>query len=435
MTQIPSNSEDSRTPDLNIPRISWVFALTNSIILAISLFMIINGIILGQHTSNKTILTINTFSFGVTLLLLQIIHLGLSLQSVLENRSAMLLKFGAYAGDVKPGLVYVFWPFYKLISVTKNMIEKDIPDSPEKIFHGDLTAENSSGVVPEGKVPALRITFAAPEDDKNHPVIVNDPTKRRDPITGKQPTMELNIPKDDAYYKRNTTEIEASFGFCVTNLRLFYEIIGDVDNASNSMKDHAISGLNSRLPKFTLAEALLRLDELGDDMKAELTDYSEHWGICVVFFRFKNPNISHTLNSAVSNVAVEGENLKSTRFKAAGERETLTQRGRGNADANADLLASTAQGLKDIAEVSSTPGGAYAMTVNAAEKALSAAKAVIVPSDNLFGAIAGAAEVLKKIPTNEALPNQPVSSTPPTETVREYGSTGRYGGKKGKDKK
>jgi regulator of protease activity HflC (stomatin/prohibitin superfamily) len=420
ITPPPVSPPAVRTPDYYAVKISGAAILVNLIVIALSLLMI----------------TIGTTYLGVTILLLQLVHIGLSLRIVLENRLAMLLQLGAYAGDVKPGLIYVLWPVSQLITVTKNMIERDIPDSPENIFHGDLTEETSDGLVPEGSTPALRITFAPPQPLKDgadgYEVTINDPKDR--PKDGREPIkIKVIIPKDDAYFRRNTTEVEASFGYCVTNLRLFYEKIGSVDNASQSMNDHAIAGLNTQLPKFTLAEAFLRLDEFASDMVYALTEYSDEWGIKVIFFRFKHPGVSHALNSAVSGVAVASENLKTTRFTAEGIKTTLTETGRGNANSNADMLSSTAQGLRDIAAVAANPGGAYAMTVNAAEKALVAAKTVIVPSNNLFGMIASAADVLKNIP-NQPQAGQP-DQTPQAETERDYGSTGKYGGKKGKDKK
>ncbi len=433
MATTPPSLPPPNTPVVAISYAAGISAtalVTNLVFLALSASMIFTGVFLGQHKSISTLVTINVFSLGITLLLLQAIHLGLSLQIVLENRSAMLLRFGAYAGNVKPGLVYVMWPLYQLISVTKNMIEFDIPDSPEKIFHGDLTEDTSDGVVPKGYTPALRITFAPPQplekDKDGYEVTI------KDPIKGGQETKSLIIPKDDAYYKRNTTEIEASVGFCVTNLRTFYEKIGSVDNASRSMNDHAVSGLNSRLPKFTLAEALLRLDEFAFGMIEDLTQYSNDWGICVVFFRFKHPGVSHTLNAAVSGVAVAGENLKTTRLAAEGIKTTLTQTGLGKANAEFDLLSARGHALKEMADVAATPGGALAMTVNATQEALVAAKTVIVPTDNIMGMIAGASGMLKNIPD---IPTANQDQTPPKKE-QEYGAdVKKYGGKKGKDKK
>jgi regulator of protease activity HflC (stomatin/prohibitin superfamily) len=385
----------------------FLFVLSSTIIM---LYKVPEGETL---ISWKTMSDFNLASIGITFLLLQAIYTFVSFQTVQMNRRVIFLFFGRYVRDVNPGIVYVPFPFCQLISVSRNIIERDLPASPENIYHGDLT--EGTGIVPEGKTPALRVTFAAPENEDDLSVITK--VKRGD----KTEEIKKTVPKDDAYYSRLTAEIEISYGFRVIDLRTFYEVIGTVDNAVADMDDHTVAGFTSRLQRVTVAEAMLKLDELADEVKRELCDYSEGWGIDVTFARIKPFGQSHTLNTAVAGVSAARENKKAVIHTSEGEMEKLSNEGFGRANAEFDLLSARAVAQKETAKVASTPGGQFALGINAVQRGLETARAVIVPQDNLFGAVAGITELLKQFPasTPSTGGNQPAETQdvkPPTQT-------------------
>jgi regulator of protease activity HflC (stomatin/prohibitin superfamily) len=326
---------------------------------------------------------------------------------VKTNRLAGLLVFGRYVKDLEAGLHYAPPGITQIIHVTKEVIESDLPDSPEFIYHGDPTAKKpdgspGDGKIPAGMTPALRFPFPGKEATKDVEVTIKVPQE-----DGTEKEIVYTIPKDDSLLKRQTAEVEISYGFRVRNLRSFYEAVGNVDNAKRDMDDHTIGGFNSRMLKCTLAENLYRLEQTCSEVKKELSEYSKDWGIEVTFARLKPIGLSHQYNTALTLRAAAIEDKKTTITKSEAEREARQNKGRGDGSYNQSVLEGTAAGQKALIEASKLDDG-RTQAIQAVGNALKNANLVVAPQDNLLGAVASIPSVLKAVS-----PTQPPPPAPP----------------------
>ncbi len=310
-----------------------------------------------------------------------------------------LLVGGRYVGDLKPGFRYAPPWFSEPLVVTKNVVESDQPGPSHLIYHGD-PADNT-GIVPPGYIPALRVTFAGREN------------KTAREIRNKRGKVVGIIPARDPFDTRLIGEVEFSYGFRVVKLRRFYETIGSIDDAMDDMDDNAVGGFVNRLQRCTQAEAMLLLEEISREVKADLQAYSASWGIKVKFARIKPFGNSHALNKSVARIPTAQANARARSFKANGQRIWLTQEGRGKASAQEEFLLATARGEWKRAKVAATPGGQFAMGVNAVQKGIEAGKTTFLPADKMFQAVGSIAGLVKEINNPDPpAPNEPTGQNP-----------------------
>lgn len=371
----------------------------------------------------------NWTTSGVMLLLMQLIYTLASIKSVKLDRQAILEFFGHFVCYVDSGIVYVPYLLCTLIDAPKTMIERDLPADPRKIYHGD--PKDGDGKIPPGFFPPIRVTFASPL------------TKGLDnPFRGNKNVV---IPKDDPYNQRQTAEVEMSYGWKIFDLRRLYETIGTIDKAISQMDDMAIGTFTDIFSGMTPAEALMHLDGVGNEVKKQLSTLARPWGIEIPVARMKPFGFSHDLNAAVVNVPIAQQRKKAAIITSEGSRDALTNVGVGKANMEYDLLSARADAEGELAIVAGTPGGQFAMAMQATQRGLETSRAVIVPQDNLFGAAVGISELIKKFPTNTPpaiVPPAPQSSgqgaqVSNTPQAPQQPRKPRYGGKgrKGRDKK
>lgn len=368
------------------------------------------------------------FPVGLVLIGLALWYTYESVVVIEADTLAGRLTFGSYAGDLKPGLHFLWLWLDDFVHVSTVTHEQDIPASPEDIDHVDRSKPKADGspgdgVPPPGKVPALRVTFIekVPEekDGKKMPIKVTIPGK-------KEP---VEIPPDDSFLKRQTAEYEASFGFVVVNLKTFYTTIGSVEAAKQSMMDFVISVLSGELQKHCLAEAMLLKSTIEDDVRRGLEEFCEKaWGIKVTFFRMKPFTFSHDFNKELSLAAAANETAKALVRTSEGEMQKLINEGTGKAKAEQLLLDARTEAYRKMAQIAGTPEGRAAMQLDVAREIAKEGTTLIVPDGNLFGGLVGVANAVQKSFQATTTPTQKTSSNSPSHKPSEEKKETKTGG-------
>lgn len=344
----------------------------------------ISGLTFGwEHMSD-----LNFASVGVTMCIVHIMYTFASIKRVWINEFAILLLGGSYLCDLKPGWRYIPFGFCEVVRETRNIIEKDIPGSPEFIFYGDTT--ENKGLVPPGYIPALYITFAAnPHPGKELVVTLKDGKK-------------MTVPANDPLLNRLVAQVQGSYGFRINDLKTFYETVIDLDSVIARMDDIVIGGFKSRLAQMTVAEAKLRLEEVAEEIRGKLVDAVKDWGVEVQFVRITRLENSHSLNKVMSGVAEADELRKATISASIGKAEEIRNLGAANADAEYDLLAARTDAyIERAVGVASSSAGQFTMAVEAIQEGLSKGQTVFVPTDNPFAAIGGIKKMFDNMPQIE----------------------------------
>ncbi len=391
-------------------QISGFAIALNVVVFLTALMMMLFGMAFsGTEWSWTSMSQLNSKSLGLTILILQVFYTLQSLKTVKLDEIVMLLRFEAYVRDVRPGLVYVPWLFYRLLRAPTAIVEKDLPADPSVIWHGDAT-KTAEGKVPSGYFPPIRITFAPPADDA--------PTTIAKSGTG---GGTRTIPKDDAYNQRNTAEWEASYGWRINDV---HELVkkfgthvkngkGPIERVQSQMDDIAIATANSHFSLMTAAEAMTKIMEVADAIKAKLTDESKDWGITVEFFRNKPFSFSHELHTAVMQAAEALPKQRTVIVASVGEKEKRINEGIGAASAEYNLLSARVKVQGELAKVAETPGGKFAMAMQTTADVGKAARAIIVPQNDIYGMVAGVTEMLKSTdPTPRVALTDSVDSAP-----------------------
>lgn len=363
------------------------------------------------------------------LIILDVLYTIKSAATIEQNVLAGRIRLGKYVEDLNPGFYWIWWLFDKILEVTTETIESDIPAAPELIYHGDpneTKADGSpgDGVTPKGFTPALRVTFAEKTITEPYEVKVKVKT-----ATGAEEEKVVGtIQPNDSFLKRQVAEVELSYGFKVKkgDLKTFYEAVGDTEAAKRNMNDHVTGGAIARLQRLSLAEAMLLLDYIADDMTEELRRYCDTWGIEVTFVRLKAFGFSHRFNKALSAAAASIEEKKETVTKSEGEEIRLTREGAGRGNAERSVLMGRADGMAKLADVAATPGGQFAMANETAR--MVAKESTLVVSDNgVLGGMAQIGKVLSRInptpePSQIILTDRPDFPTATPKPDREKGS-------------
>ncbi len=327
-----------------------------------------------------------------------------SLESVELGDQGVLLIYGKYIRDVKPGFVYIpCWPpgLCELVVETTSNIDDELPADPELIYHGDPVREGD-GTIPDGKFAPIRITFAPPPPG-NKPLTVTD-----------ENGVIITIPADDPYNRRLTAEVAMPFSWQITNLRKFIETIGTTEKAKRLMGDTAVAIFNSEFARMTPAQAMINLEKVSVMVKEALQKLMDDndWGAKVVITRIKPFGFSHPLNEAVNNVPIAEQAAKSVIIASEGEMKASINKGIGDGDAEYERLAGRAEGEQELARIALTDAGRYAMLLTAAEKAASYKNfAVISGENNVIGGLLGLQAVANGLGMQNPIPIAPHTTT------------------------
>lgn len=361
---------------------------------------------------------------GVVLIGLAVLYLAQSFVTIDQSELAFRLRLGEYAGGLEPGPHLVWFMFDKIVTVSKNINGSDLPDSPHKIYHGDVNKKKADGspgdgVVPKGYTPALRVMFSDLKITKPYDVMVGKIDEN-----GVRSETEMQkigtIHPNDGLLKGQAAEVELSYGFRVKDdpeeLRKFYESIGSIDNARRDMNDHVTGGVVAKLQRMCPREATLKLKSVAEDIKAELVEYTSKWGIEIAFVRMKVIGFSHDFNSAMSDAATAIERKKDIVTTSEGTKTKLTNEGKGAANAREAQLAAEAKGFALVAQVAASGGGQFVIA-NDTARAVAKESTLVVSDQGMLGGMAQIGKVLTHT-MSQNKPAQVIPTSTPAETAR-----------------
>lgn len=377
------------------------------------------------------------------------------------DQIAVLTFFGKPVDTLHSGLPFAPLGLYQIDRLDGRVIQKEFPDEPENIYHGELDNANS---LPDGKKPPIRITFnetipeaAAREKLKDfftvaeiHKVDPHDVERIArgipgSPIKGKKvwadytdfdfeelesievseadgegntdgnkkskydvPTIDFQpVVPDDGLSKRVTAQVVPVVRWRISNAITFIGKMGGGEDAikrvNDQIEDEMVTVLQRILPTISVAQAYQNMAWIHAHLHARLIRRTRDWGIDIVGANVKVIPLHHALNKAISE-ATEAE------FVSRARKQLLIAEGEGTAQAARDLeeqiLIGRAAGQKKLAEDLGVTGA----EVQAAEVAREIAKggnAIIFGGDGM----AQAASVVGAMLKTKSAPKQLESKT------------------------
>ncbi|MBP6924049.1 MAG: hypothetical protein KBC62_00110 [Candidatus Pacebacteria bacterium] len=378
-------------------------------------------------------------------------------QPIGPDQIAVLTFFGKPVDTLHSGLPFAPLGLYQIDRLDGRVIQKEFPDEPENIYHGELDNTNS---LPEGKKPPIRVTFNESIDEtkameklkdfftvaeihKVNPADVEHAAHNipDSPIKGKKewseytdfdfeelesiettdnttvgdkkskygvPTIDFQpVVPSDGLSKRVTAQVVPIVRWRIKNAITFIGKMGGGEDAikrvNDQIEDEMVTVLQRILPTISVAQAYQNMAWIHAHLHARLIRRTRDWGIDIVGANVKLIPLHHKLNKAIS-AATEAE------FESRAEKTLIIARGEAEAEAARVLeeqtLIGRAAGQKKLAENLGVTGA----EVQAAEVAREIAKggnAVIFGGDGMAQAASVVGAMLKTKPA----PNRIESKT------------------------
>lgn len=296
-----------------------------------------------------------------------------SVKVVRPEELGAILFLGKPLVEVGPGPHIIPFGFYSLIKETALVVQEQYPGEPETI---DRT---ESDIVAPGKVFPMRVTTGASDNPK------------------------------DALDHRVTAEITA-----IARKRIkrgsfikFLTTIGTMEEANRQIRDTVESVIKIEFPKRSPKNILLELNDINEELEKAVIKLTESWGIEVKDISLIDIDLGKKVNKALRDIPAAVLEKQAVIEKAHGERVRLTQEGLGTADAELALLTARAKGeklilaakaigTKKLAEATNTPEGQIVLWLQTMQAGFEKANHTIIPSGELFSAMAGVNAILEK---------------------------------------
>lgn len=225
--------------------------------------------------------------------------------------------------EVPSGFVFVPPLFCTLEKDPRNLIQAELPDNPEKIFHAPK--EGWDGIVPPGKKPPIRIAFGP--YDKNQGIPVDDPFNVQ---------MTAEVVPVIVYQIRTGSYIQ------------FRAVVGNRENAEQIMEDTTVAFFNDALSKVTPAVVKKDTDKYNKELKNAIEIRTANWGIDLKSTEIKAINYSHTYNEKILDIPKARINAQASIIAAKANKEALTREGEGKGAAEKAILNGRTAGLEDM---------------------------------------------------------------------------------------
>jgi regulator of protease activity HflC (stomatin/prohibitin superfamily) len=311
-----------------------------------------------------------------------------------------VFRLGKPLGEVGPGLAIVPWLLCSIKIYTSRTIQLVIPGEDEVIQKYDQ--DN----IRHGKKAPIRIPQASAETATYYDDNGQNPRSWKD--LGED---EKRAILEDPLNQRVTTEIAVNvrYHLVIGKLFDFNRNVGSFDSVDNQIQSTVAVALQDQLGKVTTATAIRLSGFFSGKLKQELQELvgeirdasgalpADSWGIVIEDSEIKPIDPSKTVNDALaarsaaianrqSAIEEAGGAAKTIELKADAEKYKEERRGEGEAS----YIGSVAEALK-------SPDAKWARQLEAGERALIAAKVVVVP--DTFGFLAGAKEVFTTLNT------------------------------------
>src|SRR3989344_1053160 len=328
-------------------QIYWVtIILSNLALIACEYFL---------SATNTIVLGIR-WDWTASVAIVHILYTLASIKIIGPQEQAAVVFLGNPLFGITSGPYYVPFLSCWLIRETRLMIQIEIPDEPEKIWHGEEVGEI---VLPQGK------------DSK-------------DPL--------------DMRYTSEPTFITR---YKIDNIVEFATTVGSRAEVKRQIEDAIVSRALEDLTKKTVAETFKALSTVNEELKKETEELVTNWGITVESCRVKGIGLSKSLNSSLSSMAQSSAERIATVEKAKGEQQKRELEGKGEASAILAVIDARTEGLtKQATALGRKHLAETVIAAEAAPRALAASKSAIVigaSSADLFTSLVSAARVAKDI--------------------------------------
>lgn len=345
------------------------------------------------------------FNLGVVLLLIIIAHFIMSFTKMEADQRASIRFFGENVVEARPGLVFVPLFICELRTYSKKINRLEI-GTPLTISGGKERAQ--LGTIEEERTYVLdepfRVTFPGKEPSKKS-------EKERREIEREFQPLERSM----------TIDPHVQIRWRVERAIPFDERVGDIDAANRLLESEIKATLNSIPQKYpTVKEMIVNIENVEKELLTRLEwlmgepgkeapqgvkeKGAKLWmGVNILRAGITTPGLPQTLNEALRNSASKAAESEGRMQEiiniGIGEAEAIRRKGLATAQAREALLAAEALGAELIAIALEKRDdiGKLVLWVQTIRDALEKAQYSIVPGTEIFGAVAGIQEMLKKI--------------------------------------
>lgn len=325
-----------------------------------------------------------------------------------ENERAARIFFGQNAGDIASGVPFAPLGLIKVRAVSINVTQREFPGNPNEVYHGDLSKDPGANLA--GKVLPIRIPFRSSITLDEAKYLFEELTVSN-PKTHSEVTFKHDVPPD-GLGNRITAELYMIVRFAPRDIYQFVRTIGSIEAAIKQIEDEMVSTATQFLGRMSYAQAIANMRWLDIILyqavarrtgceDADNSDPDHSWGIELHDVRIKSIELDHTTNQKVRDAAAAHFEASATITAAEAEKQAITLRGQGEAEAAKDLeertLTGRAVGQKKMSEELGVSGA----EVQAAEVARAMAEggnSIIFGADGLAQAASVVGAMVKKSP-------------------------------------
>lgn len=330
---------------------------------------------------------------GLLILILQVVHIFMSLRSVTVDNLAGIDFFGFPISTPKSGLYVVPFGLMRLNVASRNYKDPRFPGPPDKIYRVPLKKQEEregGDMPPEGKFRPIYVTTGEPDLSQTE----RDERKR----DGANPLDEqLNI--EVSYFVRYRPHQE--YGSIFRLVRQISAQGKDIDKAvEDLLREQTERDIKELIAGQTTATIIENQDIFNDVFTLKTQVAVLRLGIDVDRAGLAEINPSHDLNTAQRNARKAAFTRIETITNADAEREQIIRRGQGAAEAERLRLVAIAEGYKKIKDDTGASGEAIIASETAKEVIGERADTVLLGAgaglSDLLGIVKAGQQVLKK---------------------------------------
>lgn len=223
--------------------------------------------------------------------LLQLVYILSSFTKVPESKKGAIILFGKPIYNVSSGLVFVPPFITELLIVQEPAIQHELPAEPQFIWRGEGTLPPD--LAEKGYREPLRAVFKRSDSHDRGP-------------------LEEQL----------TTEYKVVSTWHISDFCRFIGKVGSIDEGRKRIEDVEIAFCSDRLAKSTLLQSLSSLEEISNELRAEVEELVKDWGVKIESVQLKQIPLSHGLNAAIETASIEAGRARGKVAEAKGIRDS-----------------------------------------------------------------------------------------------------------------
>lgn len=263
------------------------------------------------------------WDLGLILGMLIPIHFASSWKSVDASDWGIRMIGGYPIDSFTSGPVFIPLFFCTLETLPRGRNELEIPSDPENIYRAPK--DDTTGVVPPGKKPPVRITFGPPQKADG-------------------------IDADNPLHVQMTQEVDVAIWYRVEDAVKFRIAIKTIQEAEKQLEDFVVATLSEAFAKVTPAVAFKNLAQHSENLKNAIDAHIHDWGVYVEAVKVKGINIDRALNTAMIEVPRAKETARAAVIAGKAGKTTTKLAGEGKGLAEKAVLDGRTAGLKKMME-------------------------------------------------------------------------------------